>query len=466
MQDSDKEGHPPITGKCYNRKKPWISRSGNAPKKKLIRRVLMFGIVLFFFTHKADPKPFIETEKITPEIVTSKVPEVQINLPPQLPVPEQESPGEIEQENTSTPKWHIVTIKKNENLSLIFSRLGLSSQQLYSLLLTGKATKRLKHLMPGQQLKFMIDGDKLEALIYEINKTQFLSIDRDGERFQAKIINRDLEERLSYATGTIGTSLFAASRQAGLSNKLTMELANILGWDIDFALDVRAGDQFSVVYEAMFLDGEKINNGNILAAKFINRGTTYRAAFYTSPEGKSGYYTPNGQSMRKAFLRTPVDFTRISSDFGMRYHTILNRMRAHKGTDYAAPRGTLIKSTGDGNIAFMGTKGGYGKTIIISHGNGYKTLYSHMSRFKRGLRKGRRVKQGQTIGYVGSTGLATGPHLHYEFRVNGVHRDPVNVKLPGSSPIKAKYIADFASRTKRLFELVENPGKITVALNK
>lgn len=466
MQNSDKIEHPPITGKCCNRKKPWKSRSGNAPPKKLIRRVLMFGIVLLFFTHKADPKPFTETEKIAPEIVTSKAPEVQINLPPYLPVPEQENPGDIEQENTSNQNWHIVTIKRNENLSLIFSRLGLSPQQLYSLLLTGKATKRLKHLVPGQQLKFMIDGDKLEVFIYEINRTQSLRFDRDGERFQAKLINRDLEERLSYASGTIGTSLFAASRQAGLSNKLTMELANILGWDIDFALDVRAGDQFAVVYEVMFLDGEKINNGNILAAKFINRGTTYRAAFYTSPEGKSGYYTPNGQSMRKAFLRTPVDFTRISSRFGMRYHTILNRMRAHKGTDYAAPRGTSIKSTGDGKIVFMGTKGGYGKTIIISHGNGYKTLYSHMSRFKRGLRKGSKVEQSQTIGYVGSTGLATGPHLHYEFRVNGVHRNPVNVKLPGAFPIKAKYLADFVSRTKRVFELVENSGKITVALNK
>ncbi len=227
-----------------------------------------------------------------------------------------------------------------------------------------------------------------------------------------------------------------------------MELAAIFGWDVDFALDIRAGDSFTVVYEELYLNGEKLRDGDILAAEFNNRGKRYRAIRYQDPRGRTEYYSPDGKNMRKAFLRTPVAFTRISSRFSLgRKHPILHHIRAHKGVDYAAPRGTPIKATGDGKIVFRGRKGGYGNTIIIQHGGRYSTLYAHMSRFARSLRTGRRVRQGQVIGYVGSTGLATGPHLHYEFRINGAHHNPLTVRLPDASPLPRKYRRNFKAST-------------------
>jgi len=434
-------------------KPPWVSFP-----TKFIRKIIFIGTVLVFLSHQAIPSPTNESDIPFPVKVTSNS------------LSAQEIGRGIDQEedkeNIFKKNWRTLTVKRGDNLSLIFSRLGLEPQQLHRVLKAGKETNKLKRLMPGQQLKFKIEGKKLTALIYVISKTKSLHIDRNGEQFQVKVITRNLEKRIKYASGSIDTSLFSASQQAGLSNQLTLELASIFGWDIDFALDIRRGDQFSVVYEEMFLDGEKIRDGKILAAKFINREETHRAANYTNPEGNSGYFTPEGLSMRKAFLRTPVAFTRISSRFGRRYHMILNRMRAHKGVDYAAPRGTPIKSTGDGKIIFRGRKKGYGKMVIVSHGNGYTTLYSHMSNFKRGQRIGGRVQQGQTIGYVGSTGLSTGPHLHYEFRVRGVHRNPLKIILPGKAPVKVKYAGDFKSKTSRFLAMLENPDKIKVALNK
>jgi len=227
-----------------------------------------------------------------------------------------------------------------------------------------------------------------------------------------------------------------------------MDLAYIFGWDIDFALDIRKGDQFTLLYEEHFLDGEKVNEGAIIAAEFINQGNVYRAIRYTDTSGRSDYYSPDGLSMRKAFLRTPVDFRRISSRFGSRKHPILNTLLLHKGVDYAAPKGTPIKASGDGKVSFVGVKGGYGRAVILTHGGRYSTLYAHMNSFKRGIKVGKRVKQGQVIGYVGNSGRATGPHLHYEFRVNGVHRNPLTVRLPNAQPIHSEDKEAFLQRTK------------------
>jgi murein DD-endopeptidase MepM/ murein hydrolase activator NlpD len=230
-----------------------------------------------------------------------------------------------------------------------------------------------------------------------------------------------------------------------------MELAQIFGWDIDFALDIRKGDQFRVLYEEKYLDGEKIGEGNILAAEFTNNGDTFAAVRYTDSNGDTNYYTPDGRSMRKAFLRSPVDFRRISSGFKReRYHPVLGVKRPHRGTDYAAKTGTPIKASGDGKVIWRGTKGGYGKTIIIQHGGNITTLYAHMSKYNSKVTSGSRVKQGQTIGYVGMTGTATGPHLHYEFRLNGVHKNPVTVKLPDAQPIANKELAKFKADTSQL----------------
>jgi len=265
----------------------------------------------------------------------------------------------------------------------------------------------------------------------------------------AKTYNHQIETRETHASGVIDSSLFLAAKESGISQNIIMELANVFGWDIDFALDIRKGDSFSVLYEELYRNGEKISDGNILAADFTNNGKVYRAVRYTNPQTNvSEYYTPDGKSMRKAFLRTPVNFTRISSRFTTsRYHPVLHKFRSHKGVDYAAKRGTPIYAAGDGKVIFKGKKGGYGNVMILQHGTKYTTLYAHLKTYNRKLRNGSKVKQGQTIAYVGSSGLATGPHLHYEFRVNGVHRNPLTVKLPISNPVPKRYLADFELST-------------------
>ena len=230
-----------------------------------------------------------------------------------------------------------------------------------------------------------------------------------------------------------------------------MELAQIFGWDIDFALELREGDQFHVIYEEQYLDGEKLRNGPILAAEFINRGNLYKAVRYTDKEGDTSYYDTEGNAKRRAFIRTPVKFSRISSRFTRkRWHPVLKRWRSHKGVDYAAPRGTPVKATGNGKVVFRGNKGGYGNVIFLRHGGKYTTVYGHLSRFAKGLKNGKAVKQGQIIGYVGSTGLATGPHLHYEFRVHGKHQNPLTIKLPKTIRLPKREQARFKKSTAPL----------------
>jgi murein DD-endopeptidase MepM/ murein hydrolase activator NlpD len=320
--------------------------------------------------------------------------------------------------------------------------------------------------VPGQSFRIQVDDDNaVQSLLYTINPLESLDIQRDGDDFIAHYHHKNVEKRINHASAVITSSLFEAGQSAGLSNQLIMELAHIFGWDIDFALNIRRGDSFSVVYEEDYLNGKKLNNGPILAAEFVNQGHVYKAIRYTDPTGNSDYYDPRGKSMRKAFLRTPVAFTRISSRFGLRYHPILHRKRMHTGVDYAAPRGTPIKATSDGKIVFIGRKGGYGNAILIKHNGIYSTLYGHMERFHRGMHRGKRVKQGQIIGYVGSTGLATGPHLHYEFRVHGVFRNPLTVKLPDAKPIKAAYRQDFEKHAQVLLSQLSVLSS-TLALNR
>ena len=367
---------------------------------------------------------------------------------------------------TSDIEWKTATVKSGDNLALIFAKQGLSPQQLDKVMRSDKSTAVLKTLMPGQQFKFGIHEGELQQLVYKIDDLNTLKVQRDSEdNFLVRTNTREMETRVTNTSGTIDSSLFLAGQAAGLSDNLIMELAGIFGWDIDFALDIRSGDRFTLVYEEQFLDGEKKRDGNILAAEFVNRGKSYRALRYTDASGLSDYYSPDGRSMRKAFIRTPVDFTRISSRFGKRYHPTLKKQRNHHGVDYAAPRGTPIKAAGDGKMIFVGRKGGYGKTVIIQHGGKYSTLYAHMSRIKPGSHRGKRVRQGQIIGYVGSTGRSTGPHLHYEFRVNGVHRNPLTVKLPDAAPIKKKYRDDFLTQSRGLVALLDVLQRTTVALN-
>ena len=353
---------------------------------------------------------------------------------------------------TPTLRRHSVSVSNGDSLYSIFKSNGFALADLATIVGAGGDTRQLARLMPGQRLEFQLTADNgVAGLVHYLDDTRTLHVRRNGVGYDSKLVDVPLDRHMATATGTIDASLFVAGQRAGLSDKVIMQMVEIFGWDVDFALDIRAGDRFAVVYEELYKNGEKLKDGDILAATFTNQGRTTRIVRYDYSDGRSAYFTPGGVSIRKAFLRSPVTYSRISSRFSRsRLHPKLYKFRAHRGVDYAAARGTPIKAAGDAKVDFIGNKGGYGRTIVLRHGAVYTTLYAHMSRFARGLRRGQRVSQGQTIGYIGSTGLATGPHLHYEFRVRGVYRNPISVKLPRAAPIEKKYAQDFQVKTREL----------------
>lgn len=357
-----------------------------------------------------------------------------------------------EQAKSTPPSMQELTIKSGDNLSSVFDRMGLNDRDIYELFDGSKSAKDLRSISPGQKMEFLVDNKgKLQKLKYYKNTLDSLTFTRTETGFSSQQISLKPEIKRSFRQGTISSSLFLAGKQAGLPTNLTMELADIFGYDVDFAQDIQKGDQFKVMFEEQYLDNKKIGTGVILSAEFTNSGKTYRAVRYTSKDGSTRYYAPDGKGLNKAFLRMPVDFARISSGFSLnRLHPVLNTIRAHKGTDYAAATGTPIHSTGDGKITFAGRQGGFGNCIVIQHGQGYETLYGHMSKFGKGIATGTRVTQGQVIGYVGMTGLASGPHVHYEFHVNGQVRNPVTVELPKSVGIAANEKDRFNSATQTL----------------
>jgi len=364
-----------------------------------------------------------------------------------------------------TDSWVETKVKNGDSLALIFNRLKLSPNLLHRIVHSSKEAKQLANIRPGELIRVRqnLAGDFLE-LVHQKSAIRSMRVFAENEQFTTKIIRRDLKTKIAEASGIIASSLFVDAQRAGLPESLIMELANIFGWDIDFALEIRAGDHFSLIYEEEFLDGKKFRNGNILAAEFINRGKVFRAIRYEHDDGFGSYYSPDGGSMRKAFLRAPVDFRRISSRFTKaRFHPVLGRKRPHKGVDYSARTGTPIKAAGDGRVIYRARKGGYGRAIIIQHGQRYTTLYAHLSKYRGRVKNGSRVKQGQVIGYVGQSGLATGPHLHYEFRVNGVHRNPLTVKLPAAEPIAKKYRSDFKRKSSALLSQLDSISSTLVA---
>ncbi len=365
-----------------------------------------------------------------------------------------EGPTEASVETPVLPGsvWKEEQVKSGDSLARIFSRLGLSASLLHRITHSSAEAKQLAKIRPGQTLRVQLDAEEqLTELVLQRSPVESVRVVADGDGFSTTKEVRELEVRTTHTTGVIARSLYESALEAGLPDALIMDLANIFGWDIDFALEIREGDSFSLIYEETYLDGEKFGNGAILAAEFINRGKSFRAVRYEDESGRGEYFSPDGKSMRKSFLRAPVDFRRISSRFTReRYHPVLGKKRPHRGVDYAAATGTPIKAAGDGKVIFRGTKGGYGRTVIIQHANQYTTLYAHLSKYRGSVKNGSRVKQGDVIGYVGKSGLATGPHLHYEFRVNGVHRNPLTVKLPAAAPIAAKYKGDFQEKSASL----------------
>lgn len=359
-----------------------------------------------------------------------------------------------------------VKIKSGDTLDRLFRRHKLSVADLAVMLQLKEARNGLSKIKPGDVIEIRHRGEQVLDLTRRLNEELSLRLVRRDSGYAAEFLAHPVERRVAHANGELETSLFEAGTEAGMSDTLTMNLAGIFAWDVDFALDIRAGDEFSLVYEEIWQDGQRLRDGEILAAEFVNQGEVFRALRFEDPQGRVDYYTPEGHSVRKAFLRSPVDFRRVSSNFNPnRLHPILKTRRPHRGVDYAANRGTPVKAAGDGKVIFRGRNGGYGNTVILQHGGNITTLYGHLSRFAKKAGRGSRVRQGQVIGYVGSTGLANGPHLHYEYRLNGVHRNPRTVPLPEADPIPKEYRTQFEEAIRPLVAQLDaiSPTRLAAA---
>jgi murein DD-endopeptidase MepM/ murein hydrolase activator NlpD len=351
-----------------------------------------------------------------------------------------------------------VVVSRNDTMDRLFRRFELNLGDLASMRNLPELRSQVDKLKPGELLRFMHRGGELVCLERKLSYSETLKVTRDENGFSSDVLENPLETRTRTASAVIDNSLFQAAADADLSDRIAFDLADIFQYDIDFVLDIQQGDRFSVVYEEVFQDGVALRTGNILAAKFVNEGREYRAVRYVDSAGHAQYFTPDGNSLRKAFIRTPVQFSRVSSRFNSsRKHPVLNLIRAHKGVDYAAPIGTPVRAAGDGRVRFIGKQGGYGNVIELEHGSGVVTVYGHLSRFAANLRRGQHVDLGSVIAYVGMTGLATGPHLHYEYRIRGKHQNPQTVPLPNAEPIAPAEREHFLAATAELVNALDLP---------
>ncbi len=385
------------------------------------------------------------------------------------------NPGPSASKNATAPAAQAslstieVIVDNNDTLDRIFRRLELDLADLASLRALPGLRTQMDKLRPGELVKLVHSEGELLALERQLSDSETLKVTRDAAGFDAVVLESPLDVRVTTTQGVIRSSLFQATSDAGVGDNLALQLASIFAYDIDFVLEIRPGDRFVVTYEQIWQNGQRLKDGNILAVKFINQGREYRAVRFIRDDdgdrGQADYYTPDGRSLRKAFLRAPLQFSRVSSRFNpTRRHPVLNRIRAHKGVDYAAPIGTPVRAAGDGRVRFVGRQGGYGNVIELEHSQGVVTVYGHLSRFAANVRRGARVEQGQVIGFVGRTGLATGPHLHYEYRVNGIHKDPQTVPLPKAEPVPATMLAEFHAQTATLNASLDVPvGPLLVA---
>jgi len=336
--------------------------------------------------------------------------------------------------------WRQGKIRRGDTIATLLARIDVNAKDILGFLRSANEAKSLHQLLPGKVVEAKTTGDgKLLALRYLANTKMMLVSERKDDTFQTMEQSIPTETRVIMQSAVIHHSLFGATDGAGIPDSIALQLADIFSSAIDFHLDLRQGDRFSVIYESAYHAGAPVRAGRILAAEFVNRGKDYRAIYFQDHAGRKGYFTLEGKNLRKAFLRSPLEFSRISSGFSLaRFHPILKKWRAHKGVDYAAPMGTRVKATGDGVVAFAGVRRGYGNVIMLRHRGRFVTVYGHLRGFAKGVRKGATVAQGTVIGYVGMTGMATGPHLHYEFRVAGIQRNPLTVSLPASFPLAAQ----------------------------
>ena len=346
-------------------------------------------------------------------------------------------------------EWHEIRARKGDSLAIIFKRCGLKPQTLQALLHNNPHAKELKAIKPDQQIKLLIRNKILDQLIMPISNLETLSIIRQDTRYLSKIESQKMTLQTNYVTATIQGSLYGTANRMKIPYKLIKQMTDIFNWDINFARDVRAGDQFTILYKAYYLQNKLMNTGDILAVTYTNKGTTHQAIRHETKDGDVGYFSPAGVSLKKAFSRYPIQFSHISSTFSLsRMHPILHYKRPHKGIDLAAPIGTPIHATGDGRIEAIDRHPGYGNMIKISHQNTYTSLYAHLLRFQKGLSRGSRVKRGQIIGYVGQTGLADGPHCHYEFHVHHVPHNPSTVPLPRDISVSSREMATFKAHAQ------------------
>lgn len=436
----------------------------------------MFGVFITSVTIASIPSP----DDVTP----TAVPFNKVSFPPAQTLvvgnsvkylgivrPEGiDASRESETARSAPGLWREIKVRSGQSLSQILRQEGFNNIGLNRAIHASSDSKVLYQLAPGDVIRVRAgDRGDLQELIYRIDDSDALRAIKSESGFTVLRETRKLETRFAFVTGIIKSSLFEDAQRADLSDALIMKLAEIFGWDIDFALDVQPGDSFAVIHEEKYWLGEKIADGQILAAEFFsqkNRKEPFRAIAHRDPKGFTQYYTPDGMSVRRKFLRSPVKFSRISSGFSYhRYHPILKSWTAHKGVDYAASTGTPVRATAKGRVLSVGRNGGYGKCVEVKHGGGYSTLYAHLSRYQPRIRPGSYVEQGQIIGYVGKTGLATGPHLHYEFRVSGAHRNPLTYRFSAAAPIpngeREAFLRDAASLNEQLALISRN----SIALN-
>ena len=353
-----------------------------------------------------------------------------------------ETTENLEKKPIDVLSYKIHTVKNGENLSIIFEDFNVPLNTAYRIFRLDNK-KLLSKIKPGDEMRFTYLGKEITYI--EIGKDSINSLIVDlTDGISIKEITKEVELVRSFKSGIIKTSFYESALEAEIPDSVIMDFAYIFGWDVDFVFDIREGDSFFLVYETAFSNGEKIENGDIVVAKFINNGNVYKANRFFTSVNKKEFFDDSGNNLQKAFLRAPLDFAYISSHFNPnRMHPVLHTIRAHNGTDYAAKRGSPVRTTGNGTIKYSGRRNGCGNEIVIQHTNDYSTRYCHLDKFHSGIKKGKKVIQGETIGYVGSTGLATGPHLHYEFKIGNKHIDPVKLKLPSAEPISINLRSDF-----------------------
>lgn len=441
--------------------------------KKVMARLAPFaaaGSATLLLWHAASDTPVSVQAQPAPLIYASAPPPVSamavdrptaglaaaVDPAPRAGAPGADGPAGVQQAGIASTID--VVVGRNDTLDRIFRRMALDTGDLAAIRDLPGIRQSLDFLKPGDAIQVIHSGGAVRELTRQVSETETLKVVRQPTGFSAQMIDDPVETRIRTATTTIDSSLFQAASAAQISDAVALQIADIFAWDIDFVLDIREGDRFSAVYQQIYQHGKYLRDGAVLAAEFVNDGHEYTAVRYVAADGRVGYYTPQGVPMRKAFLRAPLRFTRVSSGFNPhRMHPILHHIRGHMGTDYAAPIGTQVHASGDGRVSFVGRRGGYGNAIVLAHGRRISTLYGHLSRFAKHLHVGTIVQQGEVIGYVGMTGLATGPHLHYEFLVNGVHENPQTVRLPGAEPLRAAALGEFAREAAPLLADLRAP---------